>query len=442
MSPLGPGRADARGTGFTGARGTRGVELGNRAEDGPLSPGPSHPLEWPVYDDGVAARVAELVTLGRTFDYDYGPELAELERSFAERHGRAHALALTSGTAGLLAAYFALGVGPGDEVIVPDLTFFSTASPLFLLGAVPVLCDAGDASGNVAAADVEALVTPRTVAIVVTHLWGHSCDMDALRAVADRRGLALVEDCSHAHGSTFRSRPVGSMGDISIFSVGGRKLISGGMGGMLLTDSEDVFARACLLTNFRHRTDLTIDAVRYKPFLLTGLGGNFRISTPGAVLAQSHLDRLDELVERRVTNMSALAAGLGELPGVRPSPVAEGVTMGAWYDGVVEVTPECPFSRDGLVAAGQERGLKVRAPATRPLHVFPLFQGTAPDWSPQVATAVRAAAAVNDRPFPRSTELFSRWMKLPVNFLWEANSPLVGAYLKAFDDAFSMARTA
>ncbi|GAA3414339.1 hypothetical protein GCM10018952_34490 [Streptosporangium vulgare] len=241
MSPAAPGRAGTRETGPTVPSGT-GIE----------PPGPPHPLEWPVYDEGVAARVAELVTLGRTFDYDYGPELAELERSFAERHGRAHALALTSGTAGLLAAYFALGIGPGDEVIVPDLTFFSTASPLFLLGAVPVLCDAGDATGNVAAADVEALVTPRTVAIVVTHLWGHSCDMDALRAVADRRGLALVEDCSHAHGSTFRGRPVGSMGDISIFSVGGRKLVSGGMGGMLLTDSEDVFARACLLTNFRH----------------------------------------------------------------------------------------------------------------------------------------------------------------------------------------------
>lgn len=84
----------------------------------------------------------------------------------------------------------------------------------------------------------------------------------------------------------------------------------------------------------------------------------------------------------------------------------------------------------------------MRAPATRPLHVFPLFQGTAPDWSPQVAAAVRAAAAVNDRPFPRSAELFARWMKLPVNFLWKPNSPLVGAYLEAFDDAFSMARTA
>ena len=390
----------------------------------------------------MADRVADLVRRGRTFDYDYGPELAELERSFAERHDRAHALALTSGTAGLLAAYFALGIGPGDEVIVPNLTFFSTASPLFLLGAVPVLCDAGDATGNVDPAAVEALVGPRTVAIVVTHLWGHSCDMDALRALAARRGLALVEDCSHAHGSTFRSRPVGSMGDVAVFSVGGRKLISGGMGGMLLTDSADVFARACLLTNFRHRTDLTIDAVRYQPFLLTGLGGNFRISTPGAVLAQSHLDRLEELVERRVANMSALSAGLGELPGVRPVPVAEDVTMGAWYDGVVEVTPECPFGRDALVAAGQRRGLKVRAPATRPLRVFPLFQGTAPGWSTQVAAAVRAAAAVNDRPFPRSAELFDRWMKLPVNFLWEQNSPLVGSYLEAFDDVFSMARTA
>ncbi|HEX6702555.1 MAG TPA: aminotransferase class I/II-fold pyridoxal phosphate-dependent enzyme [Gaiellaceae bacterium] len=393
-----------------------------------------HPQEWPVYDDFALAEVLELLAHGRSFDYDYGDEIAALEAAFAVYHGRRHALATASGTAALLAAYYALGLAPGDEVIVSDFTFFSTATPLFLLGAVPVLCDAGDERGNVAVDGVAELVTERTAAIAVTHLWGHPCDLGGLRKLADARGLALLEDCSHAHGSTYRSRPVGCAGDVAVYSLGGRKMVSGGMGGMLLTDDEDVYARACLLANFRHRTDLTISAPDYEPFLITGLGGNFRISPVAAVLAKSHFDALGELVETRLANLSALVDGLSALEGIEAIPVDDACTTGASYDTNVVVDPSCPFTRDELAARLQDEGLKVRAPATKPLHRFPIFQGAAPAWSPTSAAAVAAAATANARPFPVAERLFGQWLKLPVNFLWDASGTIVEPYLNVCEE--------
>lgn len=391
-----------------------------------------HPPEWPIYGPAAQHRVVELVRDSKTFDYGYGPEIAALESDFASMHGRRFALALSSGTAALFATFSALGLGPGDEVIVPDYTFFSTATPLFLLGAIPVLADVSEPEGNIDPRAAEDLVGPGTAAIVVTHLWGHPADLGSLRAIACRHGLALVEDCSHAHGSTLDGGPVGRSGDIAIFSIGGHKAVSGGMGGILLTDSEDLYSRACLLATFRHRTDLTIRLPDYHPLLPTGLGGNFRITPIAAVLAHSHLLDLDTRVAARIRNMTRLIGSITQLKGIKAVPIRDGCTMGAWYDGVVEVTEDCAFSRDELADRLKRDGLAVRAPATRPLHTYPLFQGAVPAWSDLLSKAVAASAKRNAREFPRSQRVFDHWLRLPVNFLWDDEGMIVEPYAKAF----------
>lgn len=393
----------------------------------------AHPAEWPVYTEEARRQVAGLVGLARTFDYGYGPELAAFESEFAARHGRRHALAMCSGTAALLAAFAALGFGPGDEVIVPDYTFFSTATPLFLLGAVPVLADAAAPQGAIDPGEVEALVGPRTAGLVVTHLWGHPAELGPLLSIAAKHGLATVEDCSHAHGATLDGEPVGSRSDIAIFSVGGHKAVSGGMGGILLTNSADLYARACLVTNFRHRTDLTIQSPAYQPFLTTGLGGNFRMSPLAAVLAHSHLAQLDRLVAARAANMTSLLRRIGRLPGVRPVPIRAGCTMGAWYDGVVEITDQGPYPRDELVTLLKREGLRVREPAARPLHTYPLFQGSGPDWNRLLSGSVRRCGELNDREFPGAAGLYRRWVRMPVNFLWDDEGVIVEPYAAAFE---------
>jgi perosamine synthetase len=408
------------------------------AIDGPVRPSHSHPPEWPVYRDDTIDAVAAMLRNGLSFDYGYGDELAALEDAFARYHGRRYALAVNSGTTALLAAFFAVGVDDADEVVCPVFTFFSTVTPLLLWGAVPVLADAGPDTGNVTPEELDAVRAERATALVVTHLWGSPCPMDDIMPQARKRGWRVIEDCSHAHGAVYRGRPVGSAADVAVFSIGGHKAVSGGLGGMLLTDDTDLYARACLFSNFRHRTDLTVHDERYAAFLDTGLGGNFRISPVAAVLALEHLRSLDTAVARRQANMRRLIAAIAELPGVRPVPLEPGCHPGAWYDGVVEISDESPVDRDTLVRLLQSAGLKVRAPATRPLHHFDLFRGRGPSWSPRMARAVEAAHRVNDRPFPRAQYLFEHWLRLPVNFLYEETTSLPEWYADEFARAFEI----
>ncbi|WP_322770696.1 DegT/DnrJ/EryC1/StrS family aminotransferase, partial [Frankia sp. Cr1] len=218
----------------------------------------AHPPPWPRYDAASIARCQELLAAGRSYDYERGAEIQRLEDSFALHYGRTFSLAVNSGTSALFLAFLAAGLGPGDEVIVPTYTFLATGTPLLWLGAVPILVDAGDDTGNLDRARIEPALTARTRAIVVTHLFGHPCDMLPIAELARSRGLTLIEDCSHAHGSTERGRRVGTWGDAAVFSVGGRKMVSGGMGGMLLTDSSPIFELACLASAPKQRSLVSV----------------------------------------------------------------------------------------------------------------------------------------------------------------------------------------
>jgi perosamine synthetase len=396
-----------------------------------------HPQEWPVYDDEAIGAVAELLRQGKSFDYAHGPEIAEIERLFSEYHDDRLALAFNSGTSALFAAYYSLGLGPGDEVLVPSYTFLATASPLFLLGAVPVLCDSGAANGNVTVASLAEKITERTRAIVVTHLFGHPCDMPAILALAREHGLSIVEDASHAHGSTLDGRPVGTFGDIAVFSIGARKLISGGMGGILLTSTPELYDRACLLGNSKHRSALTVIRPESRRLSDVAFGGNLRISPVAATLAASHMRRLDELVAAKRRNAEQLLAALESYPGIGRPPLTPGCTMGAWHDIVVSVDEDVsPVSRDEVIGALKAEGVKARVPSTRPLHFTSMFTGLMPqDWDvyPEAVRAGRFQLASED--FPVSTALDSRWISLPASYFNDPDGALVAPYVRAIHAA-------
>ncbi|RMI36239.1 DegT/DnrJ/EryC1/StrS family aminotransferase [Streptomyces triticirhizae] len=388
-----------------------------------------HPPEWPVYSDQARERVARLVAEGRTFDYGHGPELRRLEESMSRLTGQPHCLAVNSGTSALYAAYFALGIGPGDEVLVPSLTFLSTVTPLLLLGAVPVLCDAGDDRGNVTAETLARHITPRTRAVCVTHLWGHPVDMDPVVALAASHGLSLVEDCSHAHGSTYRGRPVGGFGDVSVFSLGGVKTVSGGMGGVLATRHRRLHELACLLSGFRQRSRASVRSRELRPFVETGLGGNLRMSPVACVLAQSHLDALDRLVAARADNFRRLEAALAARPELAPLPTANGCDPGARYGFHLALTGRLAGRRDALVAELRAVGLAVRAPTTAPLHREPLFTSGPPDgWALHPGVHWPSVLRETAAPRPRAEALWDSWIALPATHLYEEDSPLVDAY--------------
>ncbi|SMC88906.1 DegT/DnrJ/EryC1/StrS family aminotransferase [Lentzea albidocapillata] len=399
-----------------------------------------HPAEWPVYDESVTLQVADLVRSGRTFDYRHGQEIRTLEDQFSALHENRHALAVNSGTSALFAAYHSLGIEPGDEVLVPASTFLATASPLFLLGAVPVLCDSGESSGNVTAATLRSRLTPRTKAIVVTHLFGCPCPMDEIMRFAREVSLPVVEDCSHAHGSTYRGRPVGVFGDLAAFSIGGLKLVSGGMGGILLARERRHHEIACLLTSFQQRSQITVTDPGLRGLADVGLGGNLRITPMAAVLATSHLRRLPQLVEAKRRNISRLMEALVAHPGVTTQALTRGRTMGGWYDAVVAVDPDIAgFTRADLVDALCAEGVKARVPRTGPLHVRSVFRG-----DPVAAGLLKYPAAVRnayfsygEKDFPRSSSLHDSWVSLPATYFNDDEGVLVQPYVHAIERALS-----
>jgi perosamine synthetase len=383
--------------------------------------------QWPWYDAAAVERCRELIAEGRSFDYYEGPELSTLEEGFALRCMRKRALAFNSGTSALLAAYVAIGVEPGDEVLVPTFTFLSTASPLFLLGAVPVLCDSGDQYGNVTADSIERRITPKTRAIVVTHLWGEPCDMTPILALARSRNLPVIADCSHAHGSTYDDQDIGHFGDMAVFSLGSHKIVSGGLGGILLCDEDLYFDVACLLGHFKQRARGTVTTLARARFADIGLGANLRMSPIAAVLAHSHLSTLDEIMRTKSSNVEALISSLSQLDGIDTLPQRPGVSREGWY-GCVLRAHDGRTRRDEFLIRLEGVGVPVTAPPTGLLHRTSVFTGHRPS-EKQLANRVRLPL---DRTYtlgdlPTSEALFDSWLALPTTYLHGEQDELLAA---------------
>jgi perosamine synthetase len=390
--------------------------------------------QWPWYSPDAVACCAELLAEGRSFDYYCGPEIEALESAFAARTGRRRALSFNSGTSALLAAYVALGIGPGDEVLVPSLTFLSTASPLFLLGAVPVLCDSGDEFGNVTVATLEPGLSARTRAIAVTHLWGQPCAMEEIMSFAADCGLPVLADCSHAHGSTYRRLDIGHFGDLAVFSIGSHKIVSGGLGGILLCDEDLHYDTGLLLGHFKQRRRSLTTPAR-AALADVGLGGNLRISPLAAVLAHSHLAELDEIMATKTLNVGAMSELLGALPGVERLPRAAGTTRDGWYECVLRVDPEGGHTRDSLLATLNQAGAPVGAPKTAPLHRASVFTGTRIA-DPPIArrAALPPAHTFRSGDLPRSEELYASWLGLPTSYMHGDIEPVLAATRRAIEE--------
>jgi dTDP-4-amino-4,6-dideoxygalactose transaminase len=231
-----------------------------------------------------------------------GPRVQALERELAAYVGTEHAIAVSSGTAALHLAALAAGVGPGDEVIVPNFTFVASATAARYCGATPVLCDSlGPHDMNLDVEDVRAQITDRTRAIVAVHLMGYPCHVEALRTVCDEHGLSLIEDAAHAIGaSTPSGRSVGTVGDLGCFSFFSKKQLCVGEGGMVVTADPELAAKVKLLRS-HGMTSVTWD--RHQGYAETydviDIGFNYRLDEPRAALGLSRLRRLDEDIASR-----------------------------------------------------------------------------------------------------------------------------------------------
>ena len=321
------------------------------------------PVNEPLLDGNEKAYLAECIDSG--WISSEGPFVARFEREMAARCGRRHAVALANGSVALDAAVQALGLGAGDEVILPSFTIISCAAAVVRAGATPVVVDSDPVTWNMDPAAVERAVTPRTRALMVVHIYGLPCDMGALLAIAQRHGLKLIEDAAEMHGQAWRGRPCGSFGDISTFSFYPNKHVTTGEGGMVLTD-DDALAERC-----RGLRNLCFGPPRR--FVHQELGHNWRMSNLQAALGCAQLERLDLFVARkramgrRYDEQLAGVQGLQRLPARMPD--AENIW---WVYGLV-LDDDVPFDADEAMRRLAAAGVGTR-PFFWPMHEQPVLR--------------------------------------------------------------------
>ncbi len=304
------------------------------------------------------------------------PIVRQFEQKWRDMVGAKHALTTCNGTAALYSAFYGLGVGPGDEVICPDYTWICTISPVPLLGGKPVFCESDPETMMIDPADVRRRITKRTKAIVVVHLWGWAADMDAIMAVSRETGVPVVEDCSHAHGATYKRKPIGSLGHVAAWSLQGTKPLSAGEGGVMTTNDGEIFDRACLIGQVNRMKGMDLQTTSYAQYQPLGTGMKFRAHPLGIGIALVQLAKLPALNERRRQYVDAVEQGLSDIPGLRPVPTSAGSTRGGYYGFPLHYCPEelGGLAKDKFCAALTAEGVPAGGSPYDLLHRLPIFQ--------------------------------------------------------------------
>ena len=321
---------------------------------------------WPRFDERDERAVLRVLRDGNLSTH---PVIRELEADYAALAGVPHALAHANGTTALHAALFALDLQPGDEVLVPSATFWASVLPVVWTGAVPVFCESEPERLGIDPTDMERKITARTRAVVVVHLWGLPARMSAIRTLARRHGLAVVEDASHAHGARWRGRACGSLGDVAVFSLQGDKLAPAGEGGMLLCRDPRLHERAILFGDVTRIIELDSPAKR---FAGTSFGIKGRIAPLSAAVGRSQLARLAEHNAQRnagIVYLSAKLEALGVHTFLPPAHIER-----TYFEFIVRCEPQ----RTGLplpllAAALHAEGCQASAPRYPLVHQQPFF---------------------------------------------------------------------
>ncbi len=335
---------------------------------------------WVQVDDAVKAAVMDLLGQGTVSISGPTGVIGEFEAAFSALTGSRYALCMNSGTATLHSAYFAVGVGPGDEVLMPSYTWHATATPALHCAATPVFCDIRPETLTIDPDDIELRITPRTKALCVVHVFGNVCDMDRICDIADRHNLALIEDASHAHGAMWKGRPVGGFGRIGCFSMQGSKAVSGGEAGVAVTDDPVLLDRMILLGHFGRPRTGAVEVVNQIGDM--SLGIKYRAHPWAIAMAKVGLERLPELNARRSENYEYLNEQLRGCPGLEVIDALPGATRGGYLEYKFKLTPEAlgVASRERIVAAMAAEGAPVTADRYSDinftyglLHAAPLF---------------------------------------------------------------------
>ena len=349
-------------------------------------------------------EIAEVVACLRSGWVTTGPKARQFESDFAAYLGAGvEAVALNSATAGLHLALEALGIGPGDEVIVPTMTFTATAEVVRYLGATPVLADVDGDTLNLTAAAVEAAITPRTKAVIPVHYAGLPCDMDAIHAVASAHHLRVVEDAAHAFPALYKSQLIGTLAsDATVFSFYANKTMTTGEGGMVVTRDPELAARVRLMRIHGIRQDAFARYTATTPswfYEVVAAGYKYNLTDIAAAIGVQQLRKIDGFLKRRQQLAANYAEGLRDLPLQLPTDAAVGSgSQHAWHLYVVRLRAGANIDRDRLIARLCEFGIGTS------VHFIPLHRH--PVW--------RSLSSRSPAEFPAAEASFASMLSLPL----------------------------
>ena len=324
---------------------------------------PRIPVAQPVLDGRETEYVMECMQT--SWISSNGRFITLFEQAFADYCGVKHAIATNNGTTALHVALVSLGVGAGDEVIVPSLTYIATANTVKYCNATPVLVDNDPVTFNIDPADIEAAITPRTKGIIPVHLYGHPADMDAINAVAKKHGLFVLEDAAEAAGASYKGRKTGGLGDVATFSFFGNKIITTGEGGMVSTDDDALAARIRLLRG------QGMDPERRYWFPV--IGYNYRMTNIQAAIGLGQLERIEHHLEQRRRVAAAYRARLAPLEDRLVLPVSENWAEHVYWMYTVVLRDNVAKSRDQVMADLDAENIETR-PVFYPMHVLPPYE--------------------------------------------------------------------
>ncbi len=415
--------------------------------------------QWPAKYDEELEEIVQQYKTGKGCSKGILEIVDKLETEFAAYHGVKYGLSLCSATACLHTAFFACGVGPGVEVIAPTYTFPATITPVFQLGGIPVLCDCLKENGNINPAEIEKKISKKTKVIVVTHLWGHPCEMDDIIKISKKYKLKLIEDCSHSHLAAYKNKLVGTFGDIACFSFDNQKMPASGEAGLLITNNQELYERSIVFSDFCGRNTSQVFIKKYLNFKDTGLGLKYRIHPFGAVQAYFKFKKLEELNSSRNKMLKYFSECLRETKSIIPPAVNEYCAMGAQYgykpfynkDWIYELTncriaglndseirqsvnpPIRKLSITDYIKILNAEGVDVRQTVTPPLHKTFLFTKIKQvyDICPNMAVnKISDYPKYNNKNFPNAEWYYKNHLSFPT-FTFEKDKALIDEYISA-----------
>ena len=316
----------------------------------------------PLYQPDLSGNEKRYVLecLDSTWISSKGRFLAEFENQFSTFTGAKYSIGVCNGTVALHLVLVTLGIGPGDEVIVPTLTYIAAVNAIAYTGATPVFVDSLPDTWQMDPADVRRKITPRTKGIMAVHLYGHPCDMDSMTKLAHEHDVFLIEDCAEAFGARYKGKHVGTFGDIACFSFFGNKTITTGEGGMVVTDDKTLFERA------RHFKGQGLAA--HREYWHDVIGYNYRMTNICAAIGLAQLERAEEFITKKRQLAAAYREQLANLP-VELQGQSPDVIHSHWMVSLlVENAPDRELLRQHLA----ERGIETR-PLFYPVHTMPMY---------------------------------------------------------------------